>query len=654
MPSREELESRKVAEDAREQRWSGDSFLRSLFLGRFRIDLVDPFPVGEPDRPEFTTFYRRLEAFLRDEVDPVAIDATGEYPRKVISGLAELGAFGMKIPKEYQGLGLSHTEYVRVMQLVGSHDANVAALLSAHQAIGVPQPVKLFGSESLKARYLPRCARGAISAFALTEPAVGSDPARLGTIAEASDDGTHFVLNGEKLWCTNGTLAECIVVMARDPRTDRINCFVVEMDWPGVHVDHRCHFMGLRALGNAAISFRDVRIPRENLIGEEGHGLKIALVTLNTGRLSLPATTSGAMKQCIEVVRKWSNARVQWGVPIGKHEVITHKLADLASVGYAMESLAYYVADLADREGVDLRLEAAAAKEWNSVRYWEAIDETLQIRGGRGYETEASLRARGEPSVGIERMMRDARINLIFEGSSEIMHLFMAREAVDEHLRLAGTLVDPHASLGAKLRALPRVVAHYARWYPSLWIARSPWPRFRRFGPLGRYLRFAERMGRKLAREVFHGMLVYRAGLERKQAFLFRAVDIAIELLVLTASVTRAHAMAKDDPRGRSALVLADAIGQRARVRVRDLFRDMWRNDDAARSALGRQVLAGEHEWFEHGSIRLPYSIEELTPQTVGERLAHRDEEDASRSGERSAIDAVATKPGVSRGARLR
>jgi alkylation response protein AidB-like acyl-CoA dehydrogenase len=617
--SSEHKSARAVAEESREKQWTGESFIRELFLGRFRLDLLESLSLVPPERPEFWSFLATFRRFLEDEVDPVEIDESGEYPESVIEGLRKLGAFGLEIPREYGGLGFSHAEYVRVIELLGSHDANVAALLSAHQAIGVPRPLLLFGTDEQKRRLLPRCAAGAISAFALTEPAVGSDPARMQSRAALAADQSHWVLDGEKLWCTNGTLAELLVVMARDPVSNRINAFVVETNWPGVTIEHRCHFMGLRALANAQISFRGVKIPRENLIGPPGQGLRVALATLNTGRLTLPAATAGIAKKCVEIVRKWSNAREQWGSEIGKHEAVAHLNADITCSAFAMESVALTIGELADIEGFDIRLEAAAAKEWNTVRAWSVIDRTLQVRGGRGYETERSLAARGEPAIGVERMLRDARINTIFEGSSEIMHLFMAREAVDKHL------VDAHAPTRARLAALPRALRFYAWWYPSRWLGWGRWPRYREYGRLAKHLRFADRCARRLARAVFHAMLVHRAGLERKQALLFRTVDIAMELFVLSVTIRRAKSLHEHhSPTAAGAVELADLFARGARERIRQKLRALWRNDDARCYRLGREMLAGTYEWLETGILGIPASIEDLTPPSVDELHARR------------------------------
>ena len=611
--------SREVAEASREAAWQGAGFLRDLFLGRLRLDLIHPYPLGGADRPEFARWYSELSDFLANSVDSARMDETGEYPPELLAGLRRLGAFGMKIPAEHGGLGLSQVEYGRVMTLLGSVDASLTALLSAHQSIGVPQPLKLFGSEALKAKYLPRIARGAITGFALTEGNVGSDPARLATTAERSADGSHYLLNGEKLWCTNGTLAELLVVMARDPRTEAISAFVVETDWPGVEVTHRCRFMGLRAMGNAALRFTDVKVPAENLIGKEGRGLKIALTTLNTGRLSLPAAVSGGAKVALELARKWAAARSQWGQEIGKHEAIAHKLAGIAATAYALESVSDLVQSLADRPGYDIRLEAAAAKEWNTVRTWHLLDEVMQIRGGRGYETERSLEARGEVPVAVERWMRDCRINTIFEGSSEIMHLFMAREAVDKHLQIAGPLIDPKVPAGKKLALLPRIGAFYASWYLGLWLRGLLPSRHGEFGALATHVRFVDRASRRLARAIFRGMVVFGARTERKQAFLFRLVDIANELMAMAASLSRAEALRRAGrPEAEGSRRLADHFCRGARRTVDGLFAALWRNDDSAAYAVGREVLDGRHAWLEAGVPGLGLTVDELRPRAPG------------------------------------
>jgi alkylation response protein AidB-like acyl-CoA dehydrogenase len=623
-----EMESRKVAEASRETSWEKPSFMRELFLGRFRLNLLYPYPLpGEP-RPEFAEFFAAFKKFIATEVDPVEIDATGEYPKHVVDGLTKMGAFGMKIPKEYGGKGFTNGEYQQVMELMGSVDGNLSALLSAHQSIGVPQPLKLFGTDALKKKYLSRCAAGEISAFALTEPQVGSDPARLATSYEKTPEG-DYVLNGEKLWCTNGTLAKLLVVMASDPVTKKISAFVVETAWAGVKVEHRCHFMGLRALANAVISFTNVRVPAENLIGKEGRGLKIALTTLNDGRLSIPNGSVGTAKRALEICRKWASERVQWGKPVGKHEAIAHKITDMAATTFAMESMVKLATNLADRGDTDLRLEAAASKEWISCRTWEIIDDLMQIRGGRGYETEKSLAARGEEVIGVERMMRDYRINRIFEGSSEIMHLLMAREAVDKHLEVAGALIDPEKPIGQKLAAFPKMAMFYGSWYPTRWLGWGRWPRYSSFGRLATHLCFVERSSRKLARQVFHGMLVHQAKLEKKQGFLFRLVDIGNELFAMSTSVARAQSMKVAGHRdAASAVELADTFCKSSRRKVKQLFRELWSNDDDAKYRQALAVLDGRHAWQEEAALVMepkahgPRKVQSPTEVPVAARTA--------------------------------
>jgi len=610
-PISSELESREIVESAREAVWAGPSFLRDLFLGKFDLSLIHPHP--EPEAEEEARageFLDQLARFMRTHVDSDAIDRDGKIPENLVEELRRMGAFGIKIPREFGGLGFSQRTYNRANELVSSQDANIAALISAHQSIGVPQPLKLFGTPEQKRKYFPRLAKGAISAFALTEFNVGSDPANLRTSAAPTEDGTAFILNGEKLWCTNGTRAELLVVMARTPskivngkEKKQITAFIVETDWPGVQVVRRCHFMGLRALENGIVRFHDVRVPRENILWKEGAGLKLALITLNTGRLTLPASCVGVAKSALQICRRWANERVQWGSPIGRHEAVAEKIGRMASSTFAMESIAELCAALSDRGGYDIRLEAALAKLFNTEAGWRIVDEAMQIRGGRGYETAASLAARGDEPLAVERMMRDYRVNLIFEGSSEIMRLFLAREAADFHMQLAGALMNPKAPTGPKIRAALRLGLFYAGWYPRLWFGRGNVLSYGEFGALAPHMRFLERSCRKLARTMLYAIVRYGPKLERKQMVLFRIVDIGAELFAMTASCVRADMLMRQGQDGAHAVRLADHFCRLSRRKVKQLFRAVFHNNDKETRALASRVLDGQYSWLESGIV---------------------------------------------------
>ena len=589
-----ERESRKVAEAAREQDWGKPSFGKELFLGRLRLDLVEAWS-DEPPHP----WLDELRTFLITSVDGRQIERDAYIPDDVLQGLGALGAFGMKIDTAYGGLGLSNLDYCRALGLVGSVNPALAALLSAHQSIGVPQPLKIFGSAEQKQQFLPRLAAGEISAFLLTEPDVGSDPARLGTIAEPVEGG--YRLNGVKLWATNGTLATLLVVMARIPEKG-ITAFVVEGDSEGITVERRNEFLGLRGLENSVTRFTDVFVPAENVIGGPGRGLKIALTTLNTGRLSLPALCVSAGKWSLGVGRRWAAERTQWGLPVGRHEAVAKKLAFIAATTYAMETTLNLCCRLADDERNDIRIEAALVKLHASELAWQVADELIQIRGGRGYETADSLEARGERAISVEQVMRDLRINRIFEGSTEIMHLLIAREAVDAHLSVAGDIIDPDADLAAKAKAGAAASAFYARWLPTLAVGRGQNPvGYADYGPLAAHLRFVERASRRLARSTFYAMSRWQGKMERKQAFLARIVDIGAELFAMSAVCVRAHAEGR--PEG---VELADLFCRQATLRAEELFRALWTNTDRVDNAAAKGILAGRYAFVEEGIIGPP------------------------------------------------
>ena len=604
-----------IAESARDSTWSYPTFVGQLFMGRLPWDIIHPFP-GQTDeaRARGDVHLEQLEAFIHDKVDADQIDRDGEIPDEVFEGYARLGAFGMKIPAEYGGLGLSQVNYCRMYTLLGSHCGNSSALLSAHQSIGIPQPLLMFGTDEQKKKYLPRVAAGEVSAFALTEDGVGSDPAKMETIAEPTEDGKHFILNGTKLWCTNGTRAGLIVVMARTPskmvrgrEKRQISAFIVETDWPGVTVDRRCHFMGLRALYNGVISFKDVKVPRENIILGEGKGLRVALATLNTGRMTIPAICVGGAKAALKMVRTWSAERVQWGNAIGKHAAIAEKIAMIAGRTFGMESITYLTAALVDLKKTDIRLEAAMCKMWATEEGWALIDEALQIRGGRGYETADSLRARGDKPIPIERMLRDFRINLIFEGSSEIMRLFIAREALDPHLNIGGAVMNSRLPAGERIKGALKAAGFYALWYPALYLPLRRGSLVGMDPALRKHARYAERASRRLARALFHAMVRYGAGLEKQQVTLKRLVDIGAEAYVVAASCVYAqHLLEEGRDRG-EVLQLAEFQFRESRLRIKDNFRGLKTNNDKAGYKLARRVLEGDFAWMEEGTVRQPW-----------------------------------------------
>ena len=609
--SKGKREALELAEASRDPLDDRGSFASNLFIGRYDFDRIYPWPAqSAEDRAAGEDLLGKLEGYLRDHVDPDEIDRTGEIPPENFKGLAEIGAFGIKVPKKYGGLGLSQSNYGRAAVLLGSWDGNVAALVSAHQSIGVAQPLLLFGTEEQKQKYLPRVAGGEISAFALTESHAGSDPATMSLRAEPTPDASEFVLNGEKLWCTNGVKAGVLVVMARTPPKlvggkDRkqITAFIVDVETPGLKIAYRCRFMGLRALYNAVVNFKDVRVPRENIIAGEGKGLKVALTTLNTGRLTLPAACVGVSKRLLEISRKWAGERVQWGVPIGQHAAIAGKIAEMAGNVFAMEAMTFLSSSLLDRKAGDLRIETAMCKMWATETTWKIADDAMQVRGGRGYETADSLAGRGEPPIAVERFLRDCRVNTIFEGSSEIMRLFIAREALDPHLKVGGAIFNTQLPKSERLKAVFSSGKFYAGWYPRQWLPNGASKIDNLHQDLRKHVDYAAAGSKKLARSLFHAMARFGPKLDRQQLLLSRFVGIATELFAISATCSYAQWLLGQGRPSDEILALADYFCRSARLRIDTHFAGTQRNVDKRGYQLTQELLAGKYAMLRDGIV---------------------------------------------------
>jgi len=594
-----------VAEDSRATEWNEPSFLADLFSGTFSWDLIHPFPLQSAEEKQIGDAYMaKLKPILEEHIDPSEVDRTGEIPEAAIQALKEAGAFGLKISKEYGGLGLSQVNYSRVCAYISSYCASVGAWITAHQSIGVAGPLKLFGTKEQKDKYLPRIAQGAISAFGLTEPGVGSDPANMQTFAEPSADGSYYTVNGEKLWITNGPVADIMILMARTPDKivngkpkKQISAFVFETDSPGYEVVHRCDFMGIRGIQNGLLSFRDVKIPAENLIGKPGDGLKIALVTLVNGRLSIPATSGAGGKRAISYSGRWAAQREQWGAPIGKHQNTSVKLASIAANTFASEAITWLCCSLADAGKMDIRIEAAMAKYYCTEAACQMADDFLQVRGGRGYETAESLAMRGEDPVPAEKFVRDARISRIVEGTSEIMRLYIAREAMDTHVRQILPLISPGSN---KIKHIfGKFLPFYASWYPKQWLPGGVQPNVKHLnGGNQAHLQYVAKASKRLARTMFHTMVKYQQKLEREQMILANFVDIGADLFAMSATLSYAEALMGQGNDKESLQDLADLLCCDARKRIEDNFKAVKTNHNAKYTRIANHVMANKYDWF--------------------------------------------------------
>jgi acyl-CoA dehydrogenase family protein 9 len=424
------------------------SLTRELFHGTIDDSILFPYPrISDQEDRLVSEFIDRLRAYCEANLDREWIDENERIPEEAIEELKRMGLFGISIPKEHGGMGLSQSAYCRIFEYVTGFDPGLGIMLGVHLSIGI-KGIQLAGSEAQKALYLPKAATGEwFASFALTEPEAGSDAAGIKSRAERQADGS-WVLNGSKIWIGNGSFSEIIVAFAQTPvqrdgkTVDRVTAFILRPDMPGFERGPALRKMGARGSNQAELYFKDVRVPAENVLGEPGEGFKIAMRVLNSGRQGLSAGAAGGVKQCLRLATDWARRREQFGQPLVSYESIQGKLADLAADAFTAESVAYFTTGLNDRGDVDYALESAAAKVWNSDALDRAVDEVVQIAGGRGF-------VKGYP---YERMYRDARITRIFEGTNEVLRLFVGLSGLQgpgEALKeVAAALREPVKQIG--------------------------------------------------------------------------------------------------------------------------------------------------------------------------------------------------------------
>lgn len=525
--------------------------IKNMFWGRFRDDLVFPYPEESPSQRALANdLLERLEAYLRDEHPSILIDQEEYIPEWCFDRLFELGVMGMTIPEEYGGLGLGVTAYNRVLELIGRHCASTAVVVSAHQSIGC-KAIMLFGTDEQKRKYLPRVAADTLSAFCLSEPNAGSDAAAQTTTCERSEDGEYYVLNGEKKWSTSGAMAGVLTVMSkqviRDPRTgsgkEVVTALICSPDMEGIEVFEKNRSKaGIRGTWQARIRFRDVHVPKANLLHEEGKGLVVALSCLNYGRCTLSAGVTGAAKQAMDQSIKWVQTRHQFGRPLAEFELVQQNIARMAAYTYAMDAVLYLVTGMLDRGDTDIMLETAATKVFCSHFGWKVIDDAMQIMGGEGYMTENEL----------ERIWRDNRIHRIVEGSNEVMQSFIfgygGKQLAESMLGIQEAVSWQRSdSTRENLRRLvrtglnPAVMKHAVPLAAELFLGLTP----RAPEVSGAYpaLRpYAERLS-DLIRRHSHSFKVaskkHREGIIQRQAVQARLADNAVLLFAFTAALSK-------------------------------------------------------------------------------------------------------------------
>lgn len=572
-------QAEEILGDSAEQR----GFAKGLFFGEFDNEALLPYPDVAHDRPT-QELAQKLTQFCEKSVDPVAIDRQAEIPESVVKGLGELGILGACLPKACGGLDLSQSSYCRLLEVLGAHCGSTALFVNAHHSIG-PRALVLFGTAEQKTKWLPKMASGEwISAFALTEPEAGSDAANVQTQATPSEDGRGYVLRGQKRWITNGGIADVLTVMARTPSPDggesKITAFLATPDMPGFHVlEKRMDKCGVRGTATGRLEFRDMFVPRENVLGKLGKGLRVALTVLDFGRTTFGASCTGSAKRCLQLASHHVTRRIQFQQPLANFELVKEKIAAMAAGAFAMEACTYQTAALIDSGAGDFMLETAMLKVFSTEVLWRIINDTFQLYGGRAYFTD-------EP---VERMMRDARINMIGEGANDVLRVFTALVGMrDVGKTLEGILQGLHHPLG-NLAPLARFAGRKlgALLTPPLVRVRN--------SELESDAAAVAWLVRSLGMQVEWLLRTYQLEILDRQFQLARCADAATEIYVSACVVNRLDHLLRDHHLEESDKLEALATGryylQTARRRIERNFKDLRDHDDAATVALANRVL---------------------------------------------------------------
>jgi acyl-CoA dehydrogenase family protein 9 len=560
------------------------SFMKSLFHGVVAEELIYPYPeLSRDERDNTTMILESVRKFIETSVDPVKIDREQTIPQEVLDGMKELGLFGMIIPQEHGGIGLSASSYARVVQEIASYDASLAVTLGAHQSIGL-KGILLFGTEEQRTQYLPKLASGEkVAAFALTEPSAGSDAAAIQTRAEALPDG-NYMLNGSKIWITNGGFADVFTVFARTSAPDagqkpKITAFIVERGM-GVKNGPPEHKLGIRGSSTTEVFFEDVRVPAKNILGEVGRGFKVAMEVLNSGRLGLAAGSVGGAKRLIKMAVDRVQERKAFGRPIGEFGLIKDKIAVMMADTFAMESMTYLTAGLVDGKVSDYSLESAICKVYASETLWRVVNETLQIAAGIGYMQEYPY----------ERTLRDSRINLIFEGTNEILRCFVA---------LSG-MQGPGKELAEVVRAMREPIKGFGLLSDfAVRKARSALRRERmtRAHPvLNREAVIFEEYTAELSKQVDKVLRKHGREIAEMQYTQKRVAEMAIELYAIASCLSRTtRAIEKRGEEGaRREIDLTTIFVAASERRLEEQVRSFDKNDDELRkSVASRAYLDG-------------------------------------------------------------